>query len=266
MKAGTCAKAVPTVIMSACAACGQSGRASATVSSKPESQSTSARGRSASSDDPQAAANRLWAATPTQCGDSYYEGVLGDGICRYKQPSFPQVLPEPLTEADRENGYRWKGWAYVTGKVLRDYLKDGRWDDWRDSNTGWYTKREDVFKEAEMWNLNGHWKFRLDIKRIFEFMHTGATVDLDSPTITTEEFAGEPKVVPLRKPTCARIPGTPEHEKQQAVDKQKAVERQENETKRPNEPDRGDPGRDRPATNSPQECRAVAGHASGPGG
>ena len=169
---------------------------------------------------------------------------MGDGIRRYKQPSFPQVLPEPLTEADRENGYRWKGWAYVTGKVWRDYLKDGRWDDWRDSNTGYHIKREDVFKEAEMWNLNGHWEFRLDIKRIFEYMHTGATVDLDPPTITTEEF-GEPKVVPLRKPTCAQIPGTPEYEKQQVVDKQKAVERRENETKgpkEPKEPGRGDPG------------------------
>jgi hypothetical protein len=244
-EAGTCAKVLLAIVVSACAACGQAGRASAHASSDPESPSTSASGQSASIDSPQAAANRLWAAILTQCGDSYYPV---NSPFRFRQPSFPPVVPDRVTEADRLNGFRWRGWAYVTGKVYA-ICDEGGCGQWYDSEEDVKTKRQDVFLKMEMWNLNGHWHFKevnFRKPREDDFLKgSGDEIGLDPPTLTSfpgvvdQGLGRTPYTVPLRKQTCAQVPGTPEYERATPSermtenDKQKAREQRVDEAQPP---------------------------------
>jgi hypothetical protein len=220
MRTDTYAKvALAVIFASACAACGQTGQASATASSDRNSASTSASGQSGSADDPQAAANRLWATILTHCGDSYH--YANHGI-RFRQPSFPPVVPDLLTEADRLNGYRWRGWAYLTGKVYAHCDKGGC-SEWYNSEQDVKTKRANVFLKVKIWNLNGNWHFKeVDLDRLaMQLPDSGDEIGLDPPTITSfrnffygNVMSASPKVVPFKTLTCAEIPGTAEYEKQ----------------------------------------------------
>jgi TonB family protein len=149
--------------------------------------------------DPQAAANRFWTNRLTRCGDSYYADYRGDGgpIEQYRMPSFPPPLPATMTEADRQNGYLWRGWAYATGKTWRSYSKQAGskqegWGPWHDSFTDPAVDptRQGVLLKVEMWNLNGSWHF----KGAGHGPHFLAG-DLDETA---------------QKLTCAEIPQTPE--------------------------------------------------------
>jgi TonB family protein len=236
MRIDTYAKVVLTVIFaSACAACGQIGRASVSASSDSQSSPPSGGGQSASGEvDPQAAASRLWAAILTQCGDSFY---LVNSAMRFRQPSFPPVLPDRVTEADRFNGFRWRGWAYLTGKVYAYCDKKGC-SRWYDSEEDVKTKRENVFLKMTMWNLNGHWHFKYaDFRKpdplAVQLSDNGDEIDLDPPTITTfpdmlyKGLGASPQTVPLKKLTCAQIPGTSEYERASASERMTEQEKQQ---------------------------------------
>jgi hypothetical protein len=163
-------------------------------------------------------AKQFWRAILIQCGDSYYEDVLGHGIRRYKQPSFPPVVPGRVTNADRENGFLWHGWAYLTGGVYKTYTKDEGWSRWIDSGVEELpidalgtqaTMRKNVFLKMEMSNLNGKWSFS-EFSSVQILLHN-PTLRFDPRTMVVGFMGESDGLTPIKKASCAEIPGTPEY-------------------------------------------------------
>jgi hypothetical protein len=171
---------------------------------------------------PEQAAKQFWGSILTQCGDSYYEGVLYDGIRRYKQPSFhPVQLGDPIKGLEATGGhFRWRGYTNLTGKTYKSYSKEKGWGEWIDA----YTDRpvnaastppgagkEYSFLKMEMKNWDGHWSF--DVYDFRLGVNNGVpSVDLSPLTVLRRGSQSGP--VPFEKPTCVQIPGTAEYETQ----------------------------------------------------
>jgi hypothetical protein len=81
-------------------------------------------------------AEKFWAAQITKCGDSYYRKevlIKKDNYVIYYQMKDPkvEVLPQPVSEADRLNGIEWKGTtAFVPGASRIWNTEKKGWSDW----------------------------------------------------------------------------------------------------------------------------------------
>lgn len=191
---------------------------------------SNAKAQSVTTPEAQAAATKFWSSVLTQCGDSYYESVVGDYVFRYLHPYF-ELKSDAVTGTDKLNGYRWRGTAILRGKSYKTWSEKYGWSEWEEAgkvwkggfdkgNHGYYVN--DMFLEVEMWNLGGHWHFRrrpLD-GAAYEFVDEPSTakytLDLDTPTqipiYVPKPYgeAGDPSIayIPIKKLACSQIPGT----------------------------------------------------------
>lgn len=174
--------------------------------------------RDAATAEAQAAAKRFWSLYLTQCGDSYYEYHQDwfseenqtrprVHFTQYKHVSFAAVKPRPVTEADRENGYSWRGLAVMNYKLFRTYDSDnGGWGSWIDGSA----------YEWKMARFKGHWQFGLNVG----FTEDITTIDTDSVP---------PRIYPssvhqwrrLETRSCGGIPGASEYSEKHAEGREK---------------------------------------------
>jgi len=143
--------------------------------------------------DAQAAAKLYFNLVFVQCGDSYYE-KNSDGLTRYQRLSY-QLVSDPITSADRLNGYSWRGEIIVNIEGPYQQYRDGHWNPWSDG--GFSSHRR-------MQKLSGHWQAYSDAgtsaSKIDDF-------DTPSPTTIAIPAPGEPEhSEPFAKFSCADIP------------------------------------------------------------
>ncbi len=171
------------------------------------------------------AADRLWNLILAHCGDSYYfQFDDGSGFEQYQAPSFPLPIATRISEADRQNGYTWRGWAVVTGKIYRSYSsKNARWDEWQDSaKDSLGSGANNVVLSWRMWKLKGHWHFSQT-----DIFGSVDEVDLDSMPpkfIHHGALLGDQPPKPMSKMSCAVVPGTKEFAQAQDAEARRAKE------------------------------------------
>lgn len=81
----------------------------------------------------QTAARRLWDSVLTKCGQSYFTqvDVLGNSYLREFSEVIFRVMPDALSEADRKNGVKWAGRAFLRASTYRQFdRKSGTWGAW----------------------------------------------------------------------------------------------------------------------------------------
>ena len=87
--------------------------------------------------EPNLQAKQYWDKNVKQCGSRYFQldfslyGGSG-GYREYKGFAYI-VWPTPLTEADKLNGFEWKGFTSLNSKSYRT-LFGGRWSEWKDGS------------------------------------------------------------------------------------------------------------------------------------
>jgi hypothetical protein len=105
-------------------------------------------------------AEKFWAAQVTKCGDSYYRKealIKKDGYVIYYQMKDPkvEVLPQPVSEADRLNGIEWKGsTAFVPGASRTWNTERKSWSDWGKGAWGVPELNYGMGKAKGEWSVN----------------------------------------------------------------------------------------------------------------
>jgi hypothetical protein len=105
-------------------------------------------------------AEKFWAAQITKCGDSYYRKevlIKKDGYVIYYQMKGPkvEVLPQPMSEADRLNGIEWKGSTAFVPAASRIWNTDKKgWSDWGKGAWGVPDLNYGMNKVKGAWNVN----------------------------------------------------------------------------------------------------------------
>ena len=115
----------------------------------------------------QQAANRLRVSLLTECGGKTYRGMTynevgGDpehGIVELKNPSVT-VFAEPISEAERLNGYELKGVAVVTAIAVRLVSMSEWGDTFSDISSSDMPRRvPHAFEAFQMHKINGKWYY-----------------------------------------------------------------------------------------------------------
>ena len=135
------------------------------------------------------AAKQYWAKRILNCDGSSFErmpGIPGGSIIQYRNTKY-SVEDTGLTEADKLNGYEWKGLMHVTFSQYRVWLPAGllvtaHWGDWLDA-AGVVMGLPNLYVQLE--KRNSHWFY--------------GTVDADH--YTGENAWGNPKLL-----DCSTIP------------------------------------------------------------
>ncbi len=105
-------------------------------------------------------AEKFWATQITKCGDSYYRKealIKKDGHVIYYQMKDPkvEVLPQPVSEADRLNGTEWKGSTAFIPVASRIWNTERKgWSDWQKGAGGVPDLNYGMNKVRGAWNVN----------------------------------------------------------------------------------------------------------------
>ena len=88
--------------------------------------------RSSLDDQGQRKGEEYWYSVLTRCGAAYYvKDPSLDMVYQFNDVSI-ETTPSQLTEASRQNGVEWRGFATVRSKTARIRVGDLKWDSWRD--------------------------------------------------------------------------------------------------------------------------------------
>lgn len=105
-------------------------------------------------------AGKFWATQITKCGDSYYRREVlikkGDYVIYYqmKDPKV-EVLPQPVSEADRLNGIEWKGSTAFIPVASRIWNTEKKgWSDWGKGAWGVPELNYGMNKAKGAWTVN----------------------------------------------------------------------------------------------------------------
>jgi hypothetical protein len=105
-------------------------------------------------------AEKFWEAQISKCGDSYYRKeklIKKDDYVIYYQMKDPkvQVLPQPMSEADRLNGIEWKGSTAFIPAASRIWNTEKKgWSDWGKGAWGVPDLNYGMNKAKGAWNVN----------------------------------------------------------------------------------------------------------------
>ncbi|MCA1617781.1 MAG: hypothetical protein LC795_00395 [Acidobacteria bacterium] len=105
-------------------------------------------------------AEKFWATQITKCGDSYYRKevlIKKDGYVIYYQMKDPkvEVLPQPVSEADRLNGVEWKGSTAFIPTASRIWSTEKKaWSEWGKGAWGVPELNYGMKKAKGAWSVN----------------------------------------------------------------------------------------------------------------
>jgi len=105
-------------------------------------------------------AEKFWATQITKCGDSYYRRevlIKKDDYVIYYQMKDPkvEVLPQPVSEADRLNGIEWKGSTAFIPEASRIWNTERKgWSDWGNGAWGVPELNYGMKKVNGAWSVN----------------------------------------------------------------------------------------------------------------
>lgn len=88
--------------------------------------------RSSLDDQGERKGEEYWYSVLTRCGAAYYvKDPSLDMVYQFNDVSI-ETTPSQLTDASRQNGVEWRGFATVRSKTSRIRVGDHEWDSWRD--------------------------------------------------------------------------------------------------------------------------------------
>src|ERR1700691_3388232 len=152
-----------------------------------------------------AIAQRLWDKLLTKCGAVYYDPRASDGfvghVMRESRGVAFRVLGRRLSDADRLNGYAWRGEAVMTASASRESGKDWhsneQWLHYRDADRpnafgdyGLFSVESEV-RSGEVWKRSGAWFYRLGRTEIpaEKLEPTGLTCEAINPSLEKDTRA-----------------------------------------------------------------------------
>jgi len=116
--------------------------------------------KASTSSEADAQAKRYWDKEVKRCGDRYFVLARSWGgvatYTEYKGFSYA-VVGEGLTDADKLNGYEWKGSTGAHFNSYRQFSGSGRrWSEWKDGGSAFYNG---VGSSTELSKINGQWYY-----------------------------------------------------------------------------------------------------------